>query len=248
MRQSLANDAIEGFFASKRHPKTDELIKPVGFLPNGRAVWPIMGASPDDPDNDEDEGEENDGGADDSDSDEDNDDEDEMPRRKGNSRVKELSDENTRRRNENKTLKSENDQLKQKLKEIEDKDKSDLERTSSDLKIVTSERDELKDTVHDLLIKNAFLMDNKHNWVKPKTALRLADLSEVEIDDEGNVTGLDKALDALAKSDPYLLKKESDGDEDDDDEPKSTGRPPAKKGNGDPNRNKLVAKYPALRR
>lgn len=33
----------------KRHPHTGELLRAVGILPSGRIVWPILGASPDDP-------------------------------------------------------------------------------------------------------------------------------------------------------------------------------------------------------
>ncbi|KQP81582.1 hypothetical protein [Aeromicrobium sp. Leaf291] len=37
--------------ALKRHPRTGSLLQPVGYV-NGRAVWPILGASPDDPSDD----------------------------------------------------------------------------------------------------------------------------------------------------------------------------------------------------
>lgn len=34
------------------HPHTGQLIVPVGFRKDGKAIWPVMGASPDDPSND----------------------------------------------------------------------------------------------------------------------------------------------------------------------------------------------------
>lgn len=71
------------------------------------------------------------------------------------------------------------------------------------------------DTIKTLRIHNAFLAANSHSWHDAADALRLADLSEVEIDPEdGSVTGIKEALDALAKSKPHLIKKpEGDKDE-----------------------------------
>lgn len=85
----------------------------------------------------------------------------------------------------------------------------------------------------------------------PKAAFRLLDLDDVEIDEDGEIDGLTDAIKALAKSDPYLLDTGKDDDDDDDD---SDGKPPVgqpagrKKGKGNPNRDKLIDKYPALRR
>jgi len=168
-------------------------------------------------------------------------------------RIKTLSDENAKHRNAAKALKQQNEELQAKLKKFEDADKGELEKLQGDHATVTAERDKLAEENQQLLIQNAFLMDNKHKWENPKAALRLADLSEVEIDDEGNVTGLREALDKLAKSDAYLLKKSSDDDDDDDDD-KGKGGPVGQpvggrqKQKGNPDREKLLSKYPALRR
>lgn len=164
----------------------------------------------------------------------------------GDAKSKELSDENMRRRHENKALKKQLEEQAAKLKAIEDKDKDELTKTTGDLTEAQAKAEKLVEANTKLMIQNAFLMDNKHAWENPKAALKLADLSEVEIDDEGNVTGLKEALDALAKSDPYLLSKKKDDEEDD--EPGATGQPPTKKSKGNPSRDKLVEKYPALRR
>lgn len=40
----------------KTHPRTGELLRPVGYRRNGSPIWPILGASPDDPSNDPPEG------------------------------------------------------------------------------------------------------------------------------------------------------------------------------------------------
>lgn len=56
-----------------------------------------------------------------------------------------------------------------------------------------------------LRIDNAFLTSDVE-WVDAEAALRLVDLSEVEIKDDGTVKGLKEALEALAKAKPYLVK------------------------------------------
>lgn len=203
-----------------------------------------------DGDDDADDGDDSNDGDDDASGDDDGPDTDKDKR---DPRVKELSDENKRRRLEAKAQKKQIDDLMAKVKGFEDADKGDLEKAKGTLDEVTKDRDGLKTKNAELVIQNAFLLDNKHEWANPRAALRLADLSEVEIDDDGAVTGLAEALNALAKSDPYLLKSKSDDkdDEDKDDSkgaPGATGQPPGKKTKGNPDREKLLAKYPALNR
>lgn len=177
------------------------------------------------------------------------DDQDDKDKDKRDPRIKQLSDEAMRRRQEAKALKKQNDELIAKVKSFEDADKGDLEKAQGTITELTTERDKLREQNSELVIRNAFLMDNKHEWANPRAALKLADLSEVEIDDDGAVTGLAEALNALAKSDPYLLKSKSEDDDDEDEgRPGATGQPPRKKSKGNPDREKLLAKYPALNR
>lgn len=105
-----------------------------------------------------------------------------------------------------KALQLANEQMAAKLKAVEDKDKTELERAQGDLKTATEQAEALQNTVKELRIQNAFLASNTHAWQNPDVARKLADLSEVVIDDDGKVTGLDKALAKLAKDHPYLLK------------------------------------------
>lgn len=80
--------------------------------------------------------------------------------------------------------------------------RSDAERAADSEKTVTG----LQDTIRDLRIQNAFLSDNTHAWHDPKVALQLVNLDEVEIDEDGTVTGLKEALDEVAKNNKFLVK------------------------------------------
>lgn len=126
--------------------------------------------------------------------------------------------------------------------------------------VLTSANARLASDNQDLRIENALLRDDKHEWQDPETALRLADLSEVEFDEKTNrAVGLNSALDKLAKEKPYLLKPKDDskGDEKAGDkrpnDGRSTGKRPAPRQSGKQSdavaeAARLKAKYPALRR
>lgn len=110
-----------------------------------------------------------------------------------------------------KALQLANDEMAAKLKALEDKDKSELERAQGDLELATKRAADAEAVVQELRIANAFFTNNKHQWQNPDVARKLADMADVKIDDEGKVTGLDKALDKLAKEHPYLLKPQGNG-------------------------------------
>ena len=162
-------------------------------------------------------------------------------------RVKELSDEAARRRIENKQLKTALDEALGKLKSIEDKDKSEVERATSHAAELEAKLAELATALEQERIQKAFLASNKYTWHNPERALALVDLADVTIGEDGTVTGLDKALEKLAKSDSYLIKDSAD----DAGGSTPTGTPAGsgtKQDKGAVSREKLMAKYPALRR
>lgn len=241
MRESLAEQV---------HPHTGEPIVPVGFV-NGRPVWPIMGAAEDDAGGDS---------GDEDNSDDDTGDEPEDDADKDDANESKKSDEDARKdranalvrsaRAENKRLKKDRDDLAAKLKEIEDKDKGAAEKLTESVKDLTTKIEAKDKTIEDLALRNAFLSDTTFKWKNPVTALKLVDLSKVEIDDDGEVEGMTEALKALAKSDPYLLEtSKDDEDEDEDKQPPAAGEAPkTKQTKGNANRDKLIKKYPALRR
>lgn len=142
--------------------------------------------------------------------------------------------------------------LEQKNKEYENASKSELERAKSEAQEAAQRAEQAERALLDMRIHNAFLTSNKYTWNNPAAALRLIDLSNVTVNPEdGTVTGLDAAIDALAKSDPYLLKPQ---------EGRSSGtKPAASKPSGTSpaanggtartdDRQRLMSKYPALRR
>ena len=227
----------------------------------------------DDADDDSDDSDEDE--DDDSDDDED-DDEDEDKSGKGKKkpdakdrRIQELSAESKKHRlkasqrgKKIQELEAEVEKLKKqaaKPKDKDDKGEDKSDEDDSELKKSQAENARLKEQVTKQTLRQEFtdLTTGPKPVAKfknPKAAFRLLDLDDVEIDEDGEVDGLKDAIKALAKSDPYLLDtgKAKDDDADDDDDPGS-GRPPVgqptrRKGKGNPNRDKLVAKYPALRR
>jgi predicted RNase H-like nuclease (RuvC/YqgF family) len=208
------------------------------FMINGKPVYPIMGGAEDG----ESEQEEKPGSESSENEDHSNgDDKTKDPR------IKELSDENARRRNEAKRLAEELEAAQAKLKQHEDADKSETEKLSTQVAELKDQVEQLIKVNQELSIKNAFLSDKKHAWRNPDSAMKLLDLSEVEIAKDGTITGLDKAIKKLADSDSYLLEtkdedtglpKQPSGD-------RTQQTPPAA---GTKKREDLIKRFPALQR
>lgn len=126
------------------------------------------------------------------------------------------------------------------------------ERTKAELVDAKTALESAQQELHQARIDNAFLKDNKHKWKNPAAALKLADLSGVKVGEDGTVSGLREALDALAKSDAYLIDT-SEGDGGDNGRQRQggqgrTGVTPGNNGNQGSNaRTDLEKKFPALR-
>jgi hypothetical protein len=161
-----------------------------------------------------------------------------------------LEDEKNRHWDAAKKAAQERDDALAKLKAIEDKDKTEDQKRQDRLTSLESENSELQAQGQKLALQNAFLSDNSFQWQNPAAALKLADLSKVEIKADGTVTGLKEALEALSKSDPYLLQPKKDPEDDGKGKPPpASGGAPAGGRGSDAAANKaaLQAKYPALR-
>ena len=105
---------------------------------------------------------------------------------------------------------------------------------------------ELQKTNQSLALQVAFLSDNTYTWHNPDRALKLVDLSKVEIDADGRVTGLKDALKALATSDPYLIKQEVKQEEKQTPPGTAPGNNGTSGGNK-PNTGQLTSRFPVMR-
>lgn len=175
----------------------------------------------DDEDEDEDEDDDSEDGDEDEDSDDDSDDDDDedSPEGKKSKKAADKDDSPEGLKKKVAALEDEKNRLyrgREKARKERDDALAEVEKIKKD----APGDDDLKKTVEkqeatikDLQTKNqnarleiAFLADNTYEWVNPGQALKLADLSDVEIDDDGKVHGLVSALEALATSSPHLLK------------------------------------------
>jgi len=130
------------------------------------------------------------------------------------------------------------------LKQLKDKDIPALEKAQRDLTDATKRAEEATAALKQSRIENAFLGNNKYKWKNNDAALKLADLTNVEVLEDGKVTNLEAALEALSKAHPYLL------DTDKPEEPKgSTGAPGTggRQGDGKPDSKAMASRFPALR-
>lgn len=96
------------------------------------------------------------------------------------------------------------------LKAIRDKDLPAQEKLAKDHAELVKSHEALVQQNRQTVIENAFLKANTFKWKDPEAALKLADLSGVEIGDDGKVTGMEQALKTLATSKKWLLE-EGDG-------------------------------------
>lgn len=238
----LSDEAVSRFI----DPRTGQRLRPLGVV-GGRTVWPMMGASPDDPSStddktdDPDEGSDPEGGG----GDEGGDGSD-----KGDPKAKitALEEEKNRQYKRRQEAEKRAEEAEARLKELEGKDKSETEKLQTRVTDLESENKQLAESLKNTRLENAFLTDNTYEWHNPRRALSLADLSEVEIDDDGTVHGLKKALDSLAKSDAYLLKKKEEGEEEPPSTAGTTGSSKRSKDKTNAEADTLRQKYPALYR
>jgi hypothetical protein len=262
-----ANRGLHG----KTHPLTGELLVPLGLRKNGEPIWPFMGGSGEGAEGDEGTGgEESDKDADSKDKegsgnsseDKEGDEKKDKPE-KGSleARLAALEDEKERQYSRRKEAETRAETAERELRELKEKDLPETEKLTTRVTELESDNTVLNDALLQSRLEIAFLKDNTYEWHNPGRALQVADLSRVEVDKDGSVKGLSDALEALAKSDPYLIKTEektSDADKDaadkkDKDKPVKTGdqKNGSAKDKGDAGskrRAELVERYPGLRR
>lgn len=146
-------------------------------------------------------------------------------------------------------------ELEKELKAIRDKDLPEAEKTRKELEEVSKANEQLSATNAKLRIENAFLTDNTYKWRDPKLAMKNVDQSAIDIDSDGNVTGLKEALKKLATDYPFMLEDtKPDGDGDSEGDGAGTGRVDrtptmngGKRGTDKASRETIASRFPASR-
>lgn len=104
--------------------------------------------------------------------------------------------------------------FEKKFTEAERAKMDETERTKVELTEARAEVEKQKALNRKLSLDLAFISDNTYKWKDADSALKLADLSGVEIGEDGTVKGLKEALKTLADTKKFLLEDEtpSEGD------------------------------------
>ncbi|MET0416541.1 MAG: hypothetical protein ABW022_11030 [Actinoplanes sp.] len=232
-----------GASATLRHPKTKSLLAPLGVLPSGKVVWPILGGSSDDPDDPDFTG--GGGGGPGPDDDDEDDDEDEKPRGKAKSksvkadeddddddedndeedlRIVRASRQARKYRLQLREAQRNNADLAARIKAIEDQEKAPAEVADRDLTEARSQIQSLTETTRVMNAQLAFFKTSVPGvvWADASDAFAVAErqgLFDDVIDEDGTVDTreLRRSLKDLAKRKPHLVKKVED-------DPKARGR------------------------
>lgn len=227
-------------------------LRALGWDTKGRPVWPVMGGSED---HDTDDTEDADDGSEGSDGQETKDtkasgekskEEKTVSQARFDKLTKQLQAADRRR------TEAENE-----LKQLRDKDLPEADKLQRDLQEATERAAKFEGNFTNLARQHAFLLatsEAKIQWQNPKAALRLAELKDLTINDDGSVDGIDEAVRALAEEHPYLVQEattDTGADKDTKPKPRSgspvgSGTGKAKKGGGLTDE-ELRQKFPALR-
>lgn len=138
-----------------------------------------------------------------------------------------------------------------KVKQYDDKDKNALELATQRIEELEQNLKDKDAVLKTQGLENAFYASNSVEWHNPSLALKELDLDGVQNDD-GSVDrkALKRAIENLAKAQPYLVKKEADGGKGNGRNGSSGNNPNGTPipGGKDADRKALEKKYPAIRR
>lgn len=271
MRQSLAGAAARGMSTGSTAALKQELLAAgdiEGLMALNRSLYgtAVMGPE-DDADDDADDHDDESDDSDDEDDDVDDEDDDKGSKKPDakSRRIQELAAESKKHRLKARDYRRERDEALAELEKLKNgkgkpasktKETEGEEDEGDDLSAeLKAENDRLKEQLVSQQLRQSFTdlttgSKALAEFKNPAKAFKLLDLDDVEIVD-GEVEGLDEAIKALAKSDPYLLVSKDEDDEDDSDRRRrrSTGQPTGPRSTkANPEREKLISKYPALRR
>jgi len=186
------------------HPHTGAPIRPLGFRRNGAPIWPILGASPDDEGGDEDTaGDDGEAGEGDDTGDVDGDDSgDGDGTDKLGDAGKQALDRMKAERND---ARRENRALKKQLEEATKKPPAEGEQPDPEALKEEGRREALAQADQRVIRAEAKAAATG-KLADPSDALTFLDLTQFEVDADGNVDAeeLADAIDALLKKKPYL--------------------------------------------
>jgi len=201
----------------KLHPKTGEPLVPLGYLKNGTAVWPVLGAASNDPDDPhytgkggEDDDSEDDEDEDDIEEDEDDDEEDDSKSKKRtakkskktddeedeedddeeDSRIHRASEQAKKYRLRLRAKEKEFDDLKARLQAIEDETKAPDEVAARQISELKTANQTLNEQVRVMTAQLAFFKSNTVTWIDPGDAFALAERSGLFddlVDEDGTI-------------------------------------------------------------
>lgn len=237
---------------TKIDPRTGLPLVALGVGRRG-PIWPVMGGAPSDDDEDE-EGDEGEGGEEGGEDDKGEEDVDGLK-----ARIKALEEEKDRHYKKRSGAEKELEALRKFKEEADNAGKSETDRLKGELEKAQAAHQKALDDNKKLRLDNAFLTHNSIKWHNPGEALKLADLSAVEIDADGvvNAKALKAALTNLANSSKHLVRSESDdGDDESGGANNGSGSGSGSKMNGrrkgtpkeeqPPSKAELAKKFPAL--
>lgn len=195
------------------------IFEPIGWI-NGKPVWPVIGGAEDDGTQSGSDGTDNaEQGEDDKGSEGSGNDAEESGQSANDSdgdkpvtRV-----EFDRLRSQLSAADKKREEAENKVKKFEDANRSELEKAQKAAEEAVAERDSAREKLRDVGIREAFRSFSDEQkppfvWHNIEVAMDLLDKDLYAMDDDGKVSGMDKAIKALAKDHAYLLNKETSGD------------------------------------
>lgn len=264
MSLRLSEDAVRGFYPMQSSQPGAPIV-PLGHRRDGRPIFPIMGGAEEPDEDDDQDDEDDDADSDDEDDDSDDDDEDDdksngpegkksksakKPEGDPQRKIAALEDEKNRLYRGRKKARDERDELQSKYDKLV-KDGQGDESLKTKVSELEASNQKMSSELSGARMKIAFLSDNSYEWQSPGLALKAADLSDVEIDDDGQVHGLKAALEKLATENPFLLKQAETKKRKPANSGTATGKPPASnssKSKEKSTKEQLRAKYAGLKR
>lgn len=99
-----------------------------------------------------------------------------------------------------------------KLREHDQAKLSDLEKAQAQVDELTKRATAAEEKLKNTLIENAFHRSNKFEFHDVADAISALDLTGVEIDDDGKVTGMEAAIKDVVKRKPHFVKSQKEKD------------------------------------